>query len=84
MKPTQRNCLHLKPNVYISHIGTNDLPTDMTPEDISEKIFTFSKHLKSVNSEVFVSGIVPRGEAEAVNKLLKETYQRKYSFYLSQ
>ena len=42
IKPTQRN---FQPNVYISHVGTNDLSTDMTPEEISEKIITFSKHL---------------------------------------
>ena len=60
IKPTQRN---FQPNVYISHVGTNDLPTDMTPEEISEKIITFSKHLKSENNEVVVSGIVPRGDS---------------------
>ena len=75
IKPTQRN---FQPNVYISHVGTNDLPTDMTPEEISEKIITFSKHLKSEDNEVVVSGIVPRGDyykekAEAVNKVLKDT-----------
>ena len=50
----------------------------MTPEEISKKIITFSKNLKAENNEVVVSGIVPRGdsyieEAEAVNKLLKDT-----------
>ena len=60
IKPTQRN---FQPNVYISHVGTNDLPTDMTPEEISEKIITFSKHLKSEHNEVVVSGIVPRGDS---------------------
>ena len=42
------------------------------PEEISEIIITFSKHLKSEFNEVVVSGIVPRGDsykekAEAVN-----------------
>ena len=74
IKPTQRN---FQPNIYISHVGTNDLPTDMTPEEISEKIITFSKHLKSEDNEVVVSGIVPRGDyykekEEAVNKVLKD------------
>ena len=50
----------------------------MTPEEISEKIITFSKHLKSGNIEVVVSCIVPRGyscneKVETVNKLLKDT-----------
>ena len=42
IKPTQ---IIFQPNVSISHVGTNDLPTDMTPEEMSEKIITFSKHL---------------------------------------
>ena len=38
IKATQRS---FQPNIYISHVGTNDLPTDMTPEEISQKIITF-------------------------------------------
>ena len=54
----------------------------MTPEEISEKIITFSKHLKSEHNEVVVSGIVPRGDSykekvEAVNKVLKDTCTKK-------
>ena len=37
MKPTQRN---FQSNVSISHVGTNELTTDMTPEGISEKLIT--------------------------------------------
>ena len=59
IKLTQRN---FQPNVYISHVGTNSLTTDMTPEEICEKIIAFSKHLKSESNEVVVSGIVPRGD----------------------
>ena len=74
-------------NVYISHVGTNDLPTDMTPEEISEKIITFSKHLKSEDNEVVVSGIVPRGDyykekAEAVNKVLKDTCTKENMHFI--
>ena len=47
IKPTQRN---FQPNVYIWHAGTNDIPTDMATGEISEKIITFSKHLKSENN----------------------------------
>ena len=76
MKPTQRN---FQPNVYISHVGTNDLPIDITPEEKFEKIITFSKHLKSEKNEVVVSGIFPRSDsykekAGAANKLLKDTF----------
>ena len=38
IKPTQRN---FHPNAYISHVGTNDLPTDMTPEEMSKKLLLF-------------------------------------------
>ena len=84
IKPTQRN---FQPNVYISHVGTNDLPTDMTPEEISKKIITFSKHLKSEDNEVVVSGIVPRGDsykekAEAVNKVLKDTCTKENMHFI--
>ena len=37
-KPMQRNS---HPNVYISHVGTNDLLTDMTSEEISENFLLF-------------------------------------------
>ena len=84
IKPTQRN---FQPNVYISHVGTNDLPTDITPEEISEKIITFSKHLKSEDNEVVVSGIVPRGDyykekAEAVSKVLKDACTKENMHFI--
>ena len=28
-------------NVYISHVGANDLPTDITPEETTEKKYYF-------------------------------------------
>ena len=53
-----------------------DLPEDMRPEDVSEKIITSSKHLISENNEIVILGIL-RGDsnkekAKAVNKLLKD------------
>ena len=38
MKPMQWN---FQLNAYISHVGTSDLPTDMTQEEISLKIVLF-------------------------------------------
>ena len=46
-------------NVYMSHVGTNDLPTDMTPEEISEKLLLF---LNIGKQKIFVSDIVPRDD----------------------
>ena len=58
-----------------------------TPEEKSEKIITFSKHLKSEDNEVVVSGIVPRGDsckekAEAVNKVLKDTCTKENMHFI--
>ena len=75
IKLAQRN---FQPNVYISHVGTNDLTTDMTPGEISEKIITFSKHLKSENIEEDSY----KEKAEAVNKLLKDTCTKKNMHFL--
>ena len=79
MDPTQRN---FQPSVFITHVGTSDLPTDMPPEEIFEKTITFSKHLKSENNELVVSGIAPRSDSykekvETVNKLLKDTFTKE-------
>ena len=60
IKSMQRD---FQPNVYISHVGTNGLPADIIPKEISEKIITFSKHLKSENNEVVVWGIVARDDS---------------------
>ena len=84
IKPTQRN---FQPNVYISHVGTNHLPTETTPEEISEKVITFFKHLKSEDNEVVVLGIVPRGDyyrekTEAVNKVLKNTCTKENMHFI--
>ena len=38
MKPTRRG---FQRNVYMLHVGTNDLLADMTPEEISEKLLHF-------------------------------------------
>ena len=36
MKPVQR---YFNPNMYTLHVGTNDLLSDKSPEQISEEIF---------------------------------------------
>ena len=59
----------------------------MTPEEISEKIITFSKHLKSEDNEVVVSGIVPCGDsykekAEGLNKVLKDTCTKENMHFI--
>ena len=45
----------------MSHVGTNDLPTDMTPEEISEKLSELL-FLNIRKQKIFVSDIVPRDD----------------------
>ena len=59
------------------HIGTNDLGTDKTPDDIFSEILRLVKELKTDKNKIVVSTIVPRGDAyntkaEQVITLLKE------------
>ena len=56
VKPIKRD---LDPEVYVIHIGTNDLGTDKTPDEISE-ILRLIKELKTDKNKIVVSTIVPR------------------------
>ena len=63
------------------HIGTNNLGTDKTPDEISE-ILRLIKELKTDKNKIVVSTIVPRGDAyktkpEKINTLLKEFWHYK-------
>ena len=59
------------------HIGTNDLGTVKTPDEIFSEILHLIKELKTDKNKIVISTIVPRGntyntKAEKVNTLLKE------------
>ena len=74
VKPIKRD---LHPEAYVTHIGTNDLGTDKTPDEIFSEILRLIKELKTDKNKIVVSTIVPRGDAyntkaEKVNTLLKE------------
>ena len=74
VKPIQRD---LDPEAYVTHISTNDLTTDITPDEIFSEILHLIKELKTDKIKIVVSTIVPRGDAyntkaEKVNSLLKE------------
>ena len=67
----------LDPEAYMIHIGTNDLGTDKTPDEIFSEILRLIKELKTDKNKIVVSTIIPRGDAyntkaEKVNTLLKE------------
>ena len=59
IKPTQRD---FNPDVYLLHVGTNDLSSNKSPEQISLDILNLANSLKLDNNTVIVSGIVPRDD----------------------
>ena len=44
-KPIERD---FDPEVYVIHIGTNDLTTDKTPDEIFSEILCWSRGLKQI------------------------------------
>ena len=60
VKPIQRD---FDPDAYILHIGTNDLTTEKKPDEICTEISRFVKLLKLNKNKIFISTIVPRGNA---------------------
>ena len=59
IKPTQRD---FNPDVYLLHVGTNDLTSNKSPEQISLDISNLANSLKLDNNTVVVSSIVPRND----------------------
>ena len=50
------------PDLLILHMGTNDLCSEKSPEDIAEDI-NLTRDIKTDENEVVVSSIVPRGDS---------------------
>ena len=74
IKPTQRD---FNPDVYLLHVGTNDLSSNKSPEQISLDILNLANSLKLDNNTVIVSSIVPRDDenkkkVDEVNTILEE------------
>ena len=73
IKQTQRN---FNPDVYLLHVGTNDLSSNKSPEHISLDILNLANSLKLDNNTVVVSSIVPRDDenkkANEINIILEE------------
>ena len=68
IKPTQRN---FKPEIFILHGGTNDLPLNKSPKEISEDKVTLAESMKTENNKIIVSSIVCRADSfrEKVGKV---------------
>ena len=58
LKPTKRD---FDPNIYILHVGTNNLPTNDSPKMIMDKIVKKAKSLKTEDNNI-LSAIVPRSD----------------------
>ena len=59
IKPTQRD---FNPDVYLLHVGANDLSSNKFPEQISLDILNLASSLKLDNNTVIVSSILPRDD----------------------
>ena len=59
IKPTQRN---FKPKIFILHGGTNDLPSNKSPKEISEDKVTRAESMETENNKIIVSSIVCRAD----------------------
>ena len=59
IKPTHRD---FNPDIYLLDVGTNNLSSNKTPEQISLDILNLANSLKLDNSTVIVSSIVPRDD----------------------
>ena len=49
-------------DIYVLHVGTNDVTLSDTPEQIAKHIFGIVNYLKTDSNTVIVSNIVPRGD----------------------
>ena len=77
VKPIKRD---FDPEAYLIHIGTDDLGTDETPDEIFSEILRLIKELERDKNKIVISTIVSRGDAyntkaEKVNTLPKEFYE---------
>ena len=60
IKPPQRGS---KPEIFILHVGTNDLLLNKSPKEISEDIVTLAGSKKTENNKNIVSSIVCRADS---------------------
>ena len=59
IKPTQRD---FSPDVYLLHVGTNELSSNKSPEQISLDILNLANSLKLDNNTAIISSIVPHDD----------------------
>ena len=78
IKPTHRG---FKPEIFVLHVGANDLPLNKSPKEISEDIVTLAESMKTEN-KIAVFSIVCREDSfrkkvDKVNAHLEEICAEK-------
>ena len=58
----------LDPEAYVIHIGTNNLMTDKTPDEIFSEILRLIKELKTDKNKIVVTTIVLIGQIKKLKK----------------
>ena len=71
------NLKRFDPEAYVIHIGTYDLTTDKTPDEICSETWRLIKEFKTDKSKTVVSNIAPRVDTyyrqlKKINALFKE------------
>ena len=79
IKPSQRN---FKPEIFVSHIGTNNFLSNKSPTEFSEDIVTLAESMKTENNKIIISSIVCRADSfrekvHEVNARLEEICAEK-------
>ena len=53
----------MKPEIFVLQVGTNGLPLNKSPREISEDIVTLAESMKIENNKIIVSNIVYRADS---------------------
>ena len=88
MADYMNSSIRAKPDHFILHVGTNDLNSNRSPDEITKVIIDLASKLRSGKSGVSISWIMMRADKPELNKKvselnhhLKEMCNRK-NFYL--
>ena len=73
---------------FVLHVGTNDLISTKTPEEIAEGIMNLAASLKSAKHDVSISNIIVRrdrfkAKSEHVNNCLHDMCEKNNMFYIN-
>ena len=82
IKPTLKH----NPDVILLHVGTNDLRSSKSAEDIANELINLSTSIKTEENEIIISNIILRNDSlnnkgQQVNTILKESCQNNNLIY---